>query len=195
MKKWIVLTLFLFCIPALVWGWGTVIMTGSVSGGGGSCDTLAESCTSGSGSGYSLGNISTRKYLSTRFTTSASRSICKIACSLQSVGSPTFSVNAYIYTDNNGEPGSVVGTGSSAVSASSIPTSFSDVEFSNVSATLSSGTVYWVVLVCSSVGDTENKLRWQYGDCFDAEEINSSSDGSTWDTTSTSVSLLFKLYE
>jgi hypothetical protein len=146
-----------------------------------------ETCgLAGDGAGYSFGN--TQDYEAAKFTASASGTICKVVISLKKGASTTESVRLGIYTDNSGEPGTLIGSWSDWVTAASVTTSFTDITFSNISASgIESSTTYWIVADPGTADDTTNVYTWEYKSTgCSPEEINQSTDeGSTWTETST----------
>jgi hypothetical protein len=86
-----------------------------------------------------------------KFQASSSYTLTRVDVPLWKNGTPAFSCVAAIYSDSANAPGSLIGTASSEVDMSSIPTSEgAEVSFTGLSATISSGTLYWLVIYKSS---------------------------------------------
>jgi hypothetical protein len=101
--------------------------------------------TTGTG-GLNSRSDNTDNMKAVKFTASASYTCTSIALNLYKAGSPTFNVKAAIWTDVASAPGALVGTESNAIASSTFTTSEAIYTFTGVSATLVSGTSYWVVV-------------------------------------------------
>jgi hypothetical protein len=100
---------------------------------------------------------------SARFLASNSYTLTRVDASLAKVGTPTFNLRAHVYSDSNGSLGSSLGTVSSFVSGNQSGL----VQFTNMSVTITSGSVYWIVLESDVTrGDGANYQTWNYS--FDA---------------------------
>jgi len=164
MKKWLALTLLLFCIPALVWGWGTVIISGSSSSSSGE---LSLKDSSSATSNYEhFGNDSTTKYVTSKVTTTGSYTLKKVYIYLKKIGSPNATtVYCDIYrTDGTSDtaPTDKVSTDTPSISVSSITTDCAKYEFDFPSGVTidSANYSYFPVLHVDSTGpDTSNEVR------------------------------------
>lgn len=120
-------------------------------------------------------------YSASKIVPAASYTISKVGAPLFKTGSPTFSMTCAIYTDSSGAPGTLVGTASTAVVASTVPATLStDVDFTGISASVTSGTSYWVVIYKSSGTDnySVDYVSWPF--------VNNSS-GTTYKTMSSTA--------
>lgn len=166
-------------------------------GGGGACSTQADACISASNAaGYNLGSASNNVWLATRIVADADETICKITLYLQKVGSPTFTLTAKLYTDVTNAPGLLVGTGSASVEASSVEATYSGIQFSSVSATLTNATVYWIVITASAVGDASNYIQAHGDTACDTggtNELMQSANGTSWGSVTVSRGLRHSL--
>lgn len=96
-----------------------------------------------------------------KFTAGGTYTITKADISAHKVASPVYDVKCAIYTDSSSVPGSLVGTASGNVNASTFSTSEATVTFTGMSASLTSGTPYWVLLYAVSGGnDFTNYTVW-----------------------------------
>jgi len=151
MKKWLTLTLLLFCIPALVWGWGTVIISGNASSET-ICNTLALSYESSGDDDWTFGYGFT-DCVATDFTTTNQLSVCKVAVYIRKTGTLSGNVRVGFQSDASGSPSGIWLAVSEWVSWSDIGTTYDWVNFTfptNVS--LSASTTYWLVI------DTDTEL-------------------------------------
>lgn len=134
-----------------------------------------------SGSQYSHAYInrdsSSDLYEASPFIAGASYTLTKVDFTVQAVGSPTFNLKCAIYSDsgvtNPTTPVAIVGTASDELSTSGWSTSDSTKTFVNLSASIVSGTKYWIVIWKSSgaASDSTNYVQWGF--------INGGSDGGT----------------
>lgn len=149
----------------------------------GGCSTVAQTNSNFlEGTYVTLGN--TYKYIASVFTASNSHTICSIVFSNANYRAipQGYTVNAAIYTDSSGVPGSLVGTRSSEVANSTLTeaTTYGYATYPNMSASLTAGTRYWVVLTISGLlwADTV-WFKWVSAD-NDTTYIKKSNDLSTW---------------
>lgn len=138
------------------------------------------------------------KYASEFVYTGETVTITRIVAYVSRVLNPTFNVSAYIYTDTgpSEEPDQVVGTGSDAVAASTFGTDEGAVNFDNVSASLTNGTTYWVVLACSSY-DADNHIKWlraSNGATMDLASGSGDAGSETWSKQGTTRTQKFSLW-
>lgn len=94
---------------------------------------------------YDSGSI----YMAASFTAGSSYTLCALDVKLSKTGSPTFNLRAAIYSDGTG-PSALVGTASADVSASTVGSSIGTVSFTGLNASITSGSVYWVVIYYAS---------------------------------------------
>lgn len=95
---------------------------------------------------FSQGNSTgAGRWFATKFVPATSYTLGKVRLRLTKTGSPTTTMHVAIYADSGaGTPGSLVGSASTGVLASSLPTSEGDVDF-DTNAEVTAGGTYWVV--------------------------------------------------
>ncbi len=118
------------------------------------------------------------------FTAGSSYTLCKLTLRLAKVGTPAGNVLAAIYTNSGSNlPGTQVGTASDAVAATTLATSEGNIDLSNLSASVTSATVYWIV-VKTTQGTGANNVKFVFYN-FDgvaSHHIKLSNDsGGSWD--------------
>jgi hypothetical protein len=100
------------------------------------------------------------------------------------LGSPTFNIQAGIYSHDsmNNSPNALIGSASATVSATTLGTSDPGtlVQFTGLSASLALGTTYWVALWVSGVGDASNYVIWSYGGAADSSFSLDSDGAGVW---------------
>ncbi len=139
------------------------------AGGGGSCNTLAESFDGSNIGETYIGFTGDYTYAATFFDCTGKATICSGKARLKRVGSPTMLVQMEIwsYDTMNNRPNTLISS-SGTVDSSTISTSYSLVSFSSISASVSSGTRYCVVVrKVSGSSDTSNYLLWEDGQITD----------------------------
>lgn len=212
MKRWLlfsILALLLLASPS----WGQVCnpdspcVASTGQGVMGAGVAAAPACTTQRDTEYGAANATvtngaaSRIYIATKFTANGDYTYCGANLSLTKTGSPTMNLTVCIYThdgveDDPADAGQV-GTCSDAVAASSVGTSETEVSFSGMSAGVSSGTVYWIVLVSSAAGDVSNNIVWNLADYVTeaTERVVSDVDASgTWGIQSSARVAKHKLF-
>lgn len=102
-------------------------------------------------------------------------------------------LQAKIYTNNSGNPGTLVGTASATVDRTTIVGGDVEVDFTGISASLTGSTTYWMIVEASATdGGSSNSVRW-IGTTNGSDGIRGSQAGSSWDNLGTG-DLNFKLY-
>lgn len=106
-------------------------------------------------SGYAtVAQDSSRTYAMGSFVPSSSQTLTRIDVSMFKVGNPLFNVQVKIYSDNNGAPGSLLGTSTTILSTSNIAADWEDKTvytfLFSPGVSVSSNTKYWVGIYCSS---------------------------------------------
>lgn len=170
----------------------TAISNGG-GGGGGACDTSRQSEAS-EGSGYTVGFSTVYTYLASKITAAASYDACQLQVPLQRVGSPTFTMTFEVWSHDagNDQPDALVGSGDT-LDAASVSTDEATYSL-DVSASLSSGATYWLLVRCDPVGDAGNHIVWMRQAAGAVELIKHSTDTSTWSTTSSTRCLAYNLF-
>lgn len=100
--------------------------------------------------------------LATDFVAGASTTICALEVEIRRVGSPAGTITASIWSESVDAPGTLVGSASATVTASTLGTSMSAVSFTGLSASITSGTTYFLVLEFSAAGTGSDYVQWQY---------------------------------
>ncbi len=139
---------------------GALVSSKRAAAGGGSCSTTRDTLSGTIGDARVVGQYFDKRAV--QFTAGGTYTICKAVLKLAKVGSPTgYNLSVQIYTDSAGSPGTQVGTGSGNLDAGTLTTSptFSDAEFTGMSASLTSGTTYWLVVSIDTVVDG-NQVNW-----------------------------------
>ena len=169
------------------------------TGAAGACDTLVHSCDDSTAGTYALGSNAAIMYRATKFTAPAAATICRIDVLLEKNGSPVFGVTAGIWGHDavNDEPEITdQKDNSDALDSSTFPADGSPdwVTFSsNLSAAITNGGTFWVVLISSAV-DASNYVDWHFDDCA-VERILIDNDGAAWVLASVAKSMMYRLYE
>lgn len=175
---------------------------------GGTCDTLQEDVSGIAGGEQITFNASSNTWMGTGFVADATYTVCSITLILAEVGDLSGSsdtLTACIYTNScstcdrtDDEPGTLVGSCSNAVNMSTVDDGGVATEYSfpNVSASVTSSNIYWVVPYASGINIT-NYPSWLSDNTLvvEPESIWKSADGSTWSLHNGTRSGSFKLYE
>lgn len=176
----------LLLVTCLAYGQGMQPVGGVtvVAASGGCTDTKTDSQETDSdyeNVGQASGNI----WVATSFTAGSSYTLCKLEVLLEAwLYDPgiTPTITAYIYSDSSNTPGSVVANGT-MTNAPVDMSGWTDTsknwlssDFSGVS--LTSSTVYWIVLKISGLDAGGSYPRWRVSST--AGSTVASSDGTTW---------------
>lgn len=151
------------------------------------CSTITDSATAATSATMGLGYNAGTTYNAQSFVAGSSYTLCAVDVYLTKVSTPTYTLNAYIYSNVSSLPGSLVGTGSSNVSASTVAASEGAIKFSDMSASLTSGTTYWIVLKATGSpnnGTTYITTAYSTGGLT----VQRSTDGTAWTLVDTAVS-------
>lgn len=152
------------------------------AGGGGGCSTFRQNNSGATAGDQYIAYDGSDLYFASPFTASASYTVCSVTNAMFATGSPGFNLKCAIYTDSGSNPGTLVGTASAAVSASTIGTSEATVTFTGLNAAVTSGTKYWIVIWVSG-GSTSyytSYLHVPYSVGVSTDVLAKSSDGTTW---------------
>jgi hypothetical protein len=169
-----------------------------------SCATAQDAETDAAANNKAIGNSVNYIYLATQFVVGsteddqsagdANYTICKVVVrGYASAGSSPLTITAYIYSDSTNAPGTLIGTGSTAVNVSSIGTSEEDVTFAGtLSADVTNGGTYWLVLKA----DTTDAVYflWSVETSGNTEHMYRATADPTWTEDSTVYSGKFTLY-
>lgn len=179
--------------------------------GGPSCATTKDACAGNEDAGATLAaNATSGRYKASMFVADADTTICAVSLRLKKVLSPTFNMTVEIWSNNDvgadnpvaytdDLPNTLIGTGSAAIAASSVGTdAYETVLFTGMSATITSGTIYWVVLKASAAGDATNHILWGVeatGCAGDNEEVATYSTATTlWTKEGSTTAGEFQAY-
>ena len=207
MRKFILVLIFLFLCSLQVNAASNHIQgghyQGGVVGGGGavalSCTgaTIQQQDTTNSAM-REIGEYATTDYWGYKVTYSGTTgTVCslKVTLSRNNDTSPTGNLYIYFRADNSSHPsGSNLSTGSYSgngyIAMTSLTTTPTEYTFSMSDATISNGTVYWIVAYYDSANSTNfPKFAKHYG----ASGEDDSADGSAWTNIGTSGPV-FKIY-
>jgi hypothetical protein len=169
-----------------------------------SCSTAQDAEADATAATKSIGNSVNNIYFATQFVAGSTEddqsagdsnyTICKVVVrGYASAESSPLTITAYIYSDSTDAPGTLIGTGSTAVNVSSIGTSEEDVTFAGtLSAEVVNGTTYWLVLKA----DTTNAVyfKWAVETSGQTEHMYRATADPTWTEDGTVYSGKFTLY-
>jgi hypothetical protein len=160
-------------------------------GGGGPVSVLKDSNTAAAGSNTQLGSTSGTENLGNRFTAASTYSLTRVDLYLAKVGSPTNNLTCEIWSDGGTFPGVRLGTASGNISASTLTTSEAVYSF-YPTASINSGTNYYIVLRANTTFDNANYVIWYRISA--AGKIDQSLDTVTWANVSSSRYAKFAIY-
>ena len=147
-------------------------------GGGGGCgNTLQQTIEPGTDA--FINNDDFDKF-STKFTASFTGVICRLDLRIKKLGAPGGTMKASIWSNSSNLPGTLIGNTSDSYNMTDAGTSFAYFSFTNVSASVTSGTVYFVVLEMTQQGDASNYLAWQYGSPSVGNNLALKDGGAAW---------------
>lgn len=194
MKKTILLALLLLMIPAICSA-GPLQDKLKALCGAAACSANDIACTSTAEELFLFGSESGTTWIASKFVATANSTICSIVVPLSKNGTGQ-DVIGYIYSHDGtwDEPETLVGTGSVTIGAASIGGTVADITLTGVSAEITNTTVYWLVLKAGGADGTNN-LNWHrggYNECTTYRTMISS-NGTSWNATSTSRSGRFQL--
>jgi len=171
------------------------IITPAGGGGGGGCTTTADTL-----SGTTVGTVDCggSKYIATSFVAGSSYSVCKAVVRLKTASGTgsSYTLQCAIYSNNGGTtfPSALVGTASATINANTVTSSEADFTFTGMSASLTSGVTYWIVIISSSEFNT-TPASWAYVSSAGTHAISASSDGSAWSEVSAFEHCKYTLYQ
>jgi hypothetical protein len=156
---------------------GIAVLNGSTPDVGAfpSCATQQDSHSGTTTGSISVGQYSSIPYLAMPFTAGSSYTLCGVTLRMAKVGNPA-NMNVFIYSDNSGVPGAVVGTGSLSFASSGLSTSEGDANFIGLRAPLTNGTQYWIVAALPV--DASNYVNWYFTSGGASNSFWSSLNGS-----------------
>ena len=170
-----------------------VVARKNVAAGGG-CATSQDAELAANA--YSVDQSANAKtWMATKFTAGGSYTVCAVDLYLSKTLTPTDDLYCYIYSHDGAEddPDALVGTGSNVVAPGVVTGSEAAVQFTGMSAALTSGTTYWVVFKDGFL-DSSNYITI-HGTDGAVERICQDADGAgTWGVTATGKTLKYQLY-
>jgi hypothetical protein len=154
----------------------------AAAAGGGPCTTPQDASSGADNSGVTNQEFD---WYGSDFTAAATTTICAADLIMEKDGTPPASnltVAIYSATGTPGDPGTQQGTASDAVSIATLSLTPATVSFVNMSASITSGTRYFVVLKFSARGTAGNVGVWRTWDPTDAthEIAYSDTGGASW---------------
>lgn len=156
------------------------------------CSTQRDAGTDSTSGQAAIGNWSGEKYIALSFTATATYTCCRIDVPLTRVGAPVADIRVAIYSDSSAYPSTLLST-SNAVNASTISTTTTEVSFEGLSASISSGVTYWVVVYTATAEGYSDYIKWDYAYAGSAPS-RSSGDGSSWGGYASSTLAKFKSF-
>jgi hypothetical protein len=146
-----------------------------------------------------FGDVAGDTYIAQSFVTSSINSqshnsyLTGIIVYMAKVLSPTGTINCYLYSNSAGQPGSLVATATTTVSAASVAGSASQYGFifrGTPYKMTAGGTYHLVVKISGGSTDSSNYINLSTNTAYASGNINKSSDGVTW-TADSSNDLAF----
>jgi hypothetical protein len=121
-------------------------------------------------------------WLATKFTATDTYTLCGVQLYLAKTGTPNGLLTAEIWTWDavNSKPGTLVGSGSSGVLATTVPASIDWVSFHDMHADIVTGTAYVIMLKGSDLDDGSNKISWGFFYAGSGWMGASNDSGSSW---------------
>ncbi len=142
-----------------------------------------------------ISDFNTATYLAVSFVATNTGQVCKISDELwrdADISGQPGTLQAAIYTDSAGSPGTLVGSASATVDRTAVVhLAYND--FVSVAASITSSTTYWVVLITDSALGTSH-LAWVRDDTAETSTLKSSTDGSSWTLITANATFRYKLY-
>lgn len=168
----------------------TILTLGSAAPASG-CTTVSDSVAGTTASVTTDSAI----YNASRFTASASYTSCKVALFCFRTGTLTGNTTVELWSHNGGANTPSALIASSAANPTE-GTTAADVDFVSLSASLTSGTIYWVV-VHATTGGTFGGTQFTtlHEGTVASGRLMSSPDGTAWTEVNTGVGLVAKVYQ
>lgn len=200
------LILFLLLLASPAWAGGVIsgaVLSGCSTGGGAAaCIDSAHAEKGGSDTTLSIMSGATSDWVATKFVTTAAYSVCKIDLYLTKTGTPTSTVDVYIYTDD-GEAGGDAdplelkeGCSLGSFNMASVGGTETTITLSGISGcSLNNATAYWIVLFSNAVS-ASNYISWNVDNGGATELIKKDDDGTgTWTGYNSFNTGKFELYK
>lgn len=184
-------TLILCLWASCAWAWpGGFLQVATGGGAVSDCTAVPQSEESTFSSYIAVGN-GTVNYVSSMFVATSNFTLCAADIYVTKVGSPTGSANFAIYTDNAGNPGTIVGNWSDNTDVSTFAAAYKKIL--GTSAPLTNGTPYHLVVRYTG-GDASNYARVGQSSTGVTNSIKLSADAITWTFSSATRTFMYKLY-
>jgi hypothetical protein len=168
---------------------------GGGGGGGGGCTTTADLFTGGTVGTVDCGGL---KYIATTFVAASSYTVCKATIRMKTASGTgsSYNMQAAIYSNNGGTtfPNALVGTASGNINANTVNATEADITFTGMSASITSGTTYWLVIISASEFNG-TAAAWAYASSAGTHAISSSSNGTAWSEVSAFEHCKFTLFQ
>lgn len=141
---------------------------GSTASGDPCSSATSKETQGGTGDNTVLGDANTYyRKLAFEWVADSAFTACNVSVSIKKFGSPTANIRVRIYSNNGSNHpttgGALTGGTSSYVSTAGLTTSYSNLSFTGLSASIANGTTYWLVVEAQSVGDASNYYHLQSG--------------------------------
>lgn len=197
-----ILILLSFASPS--WAWGLFGMAGAAPAASSCSDTLADNNTASvRGDAGAWGkNASSDDWVAGDFTAGSSYTLCRVDVNMSRTAnpaSPDWNITACIYTDNGSfNPTTEVScsTNTHAESTLSVSTTYTYMSFTGLSAAITSGTVYHIVLKGSGVDGTNYPYIGLSSTNGAGHYAKSDGDGTgAWATLKTDRYIMFRTYK
>jgi hypothetical protein len=148
-----------------------------IGGGGG----YVAQITRGDGTWGDAMDFSFYTRMATEFTPGSSFTVTAVDLWMREIGTPAAgTITVAIYDTSSNLPNAQVGTASATIDRTTFPTSDTPTLFTGISAAVTSGTKYWIVVI-SSTADSGVPLIWT--NISGAFLRKYSETGASWDST------------
>lgn len=130
---------------------------------GGGCSTSQDSITAAQNSIQTFAFNDTTLFIAQKFTAGATYTLCRADVYLGKEGSPTGNMSIHVYSHDavNDMPETSLGESTDTIDVSTLTTSEAIYTFDEgLSVSISSGTIYWLVIEADSFGDVSNRPFW-----------------------------------
>lgn len=175
--------------------WGAVTCATSAA-----CTTLSADTYNGGATGATFDLANAVRYgFGAKFTASETYTLCGLEFQIKKVGSPAGTLMAAIYSDSSGKPGALISTSTTSYTQADITTSLEWYKFNFAGTSISSGTVYHVVVFNTSLNSSSVFYNVSYAS-NPGQEITYSSaysppDLTSWATMLTNYRMNCKIYK
>jgi len=159
---------------------------------GGPSYVAKESQTGASAGTYTVGNSTANAWRGTKFTAASSYNLNRVDVyvSRSATSALTYTIEIWSHDAMADLPNTMIGTASASVANADFPDA-EDVRTFYPSATIVSGTVYYIVMKSSGVAS--DYARWHYA-TVSGQVVTYSAGTSSWSSTSTARTLKYILY-